>query len=78
MTTKRERGKRLRVYLAAKDIKQKDFAARCEVSEATVSKWCAGSLPTATHFDRIYQVTDGEIGPDAWLSEDARAEVSDA
>jgi transcriptional regulator with XRE-family HTH domain len=51
-------------YLAKSGTTQSRFAESIRVSQATVSRYLSGSLPSAAVMARILDVTDGEVRPD--------------
>lgn len=61
----------LREWLAEHHCAQKDFAARIERSEATVSRLANGTnRPDAETARRIYRATNGAVTPNDFLGLD--------
>lgn len=54
---------RLADYLATKGISQAEMARRIGVSRWSISRYCAGDLPSRDKLERIAEATGGDVLP---------------
>jgi transcriptional regulator with XRE-family HTH domain len=70
--------KRLSRWLGERRTTYRAFGERLGISGHSVYRWVAGySVPSWAHMERIAVETSGVVRPDDWLSEDARARMTD-
>jgi transcriptional regulator with XRE-family HTH domain len=54
-------------YREANSLTQADLAATLGVTQSTVARWEAGSMPARDMLARIAEITGGQVMPNDWI-----------
>jgi transcriptional regulator with XRE-family HTH domain len=60
-------GMNIAAYRDSRGITQAELAAELSVTQSTVARWEAGSMPARDMLARIAEITGGQVMPNDWI-----------